>query len=125
MSQSNRPQRSRTNATQACTECQSRHRRCERLSERNACTHCRNYGRRCVIIFGKKRGRKPKLLVPSFGTTEIFIDQELFFETTETFLVQGQTLDDLNTALIYSCEPSSSSSSSSSTSTSSSFSSAF
>lgn len=102
MSQSNRPQRLRANATQACTNCQRRHQRCERLSERVDCTFCRNYGLLCINILGRRRGRRPRSLIPSSGTIEAFY----FSETIEAFIGQGQMSDDQNAASVNSYDPS-------------------
>ncbi|CAG8757434.1 30850_t:CDS:1, partial [Racocetra persica] len=98
MSQSNRPQRLRTNATQACTNCQAGHRRCERLSERDVCAYCRRYGLNCITIPGMRRGRRPR----SPRTTKALYS----FETVVSFIGQGQMPDDQNTVSINFYEPS-------------------
>ncbi|KAF0437356.1 hypothetical protein F8M41_004455 [Gigaspora margarita] len=51
--------RSRNHATQACTNCQNKRQKCKRPSDRDACEYCKNNKSRCVIIWGRKRGRKP------------------------------------------------------------------
>ncbi|CAG8492672.1 8667_t:CDS:1 [Racocetra persica] len=98
MSQSNKPHRLRTNATQACTNCQTRHRRCEWLSERDICPYCRRYGLNCITTPGRRRGRRPR----SPRTTEAIYS----FETVVSFIGQGQMPNDQNTASINSYEPS-------------------
>ncbi|CAG8803642.1 16845_t:CDS:1 [Racocetra persica] len=91
MSQSSRPQR-------LCTNCQTRHRRCERLSERDVCTYCRRYGLDCITTPGRRRGRRPR----SPGTTEAFYS----FEIVMSFVGQRQMPDDQNIESINSYEPS-------------------
>ncbi|KAF0515230.1 hypothetical protein F8M41_017348 [Gigaspora margarita] len=114
MSQPNRSQRSRTNATQACTNCQIRHQRCEKLSEgdvNSTCTNCKTNHLHCENTPPKKRGRKPRppgiIETPySCGTVVSFIGQEQmpvdqitasinyhepFFRTTEALINQEPT----------------------------------
>ncbi|CAG8803678.1 17055_t:CDS:1 [Gigaspora margarita] len=99
MSQSNRPQRSSTNATQACTNCQIRHQRCEKSSEgdiNSTCTYCKIKNLHCENAPPKKRGRKP-------GSSGI-IEAPYSCENVVSFIGQGQMPDDQNTVSINSHE---------------------
>ncbi|KAF0515233.1 hypothetical protein F8M41_017351 [Gigaspora margarita] len=101
MSQSDRPQISRTNTTQACTNCQRRHQRCEKSSEgdtNGTCTYCRNNNLHCENTSPKKRGRKPR----SPGTAKAHCS----FETIVSFIGQEQMTDDQNIVSINSYESS-------------------
>ncbi|KAF0515232.1 hypothetical protein F8M41_017350 [Gigaspora margarita] len=101
MSQSDRPQISRTNATQACTNCQRRRQRCEKPSEGDIignCTYCRNNNLRCENTSPKKRGRKPR----SLGTAKVHSS----FETVVSFIGQEQMPHDQNIVPINSYESS-------------------
>ncbi|CAG8504298.1 26144_t:CDS:1 [Gigaspora margarita] len=101
MSQSDRQQISRTNATQACTNCQRRRQRCEKPSEGDTsgnCTYCRNNNLHCENTTPKKRGRKPR----SLGTAKVHCS----FETIVSFIGQEQMLDDQNIVSINSYESS-------------------
>ncbi|CAG8638572.1 34533_t:CDS:1 [Gigaspora margarita] len=100
MFQPNRSQRSRTNATQACTNCQIRHQRCEKPSEgdiNGTCTNCKNDHLHCENTPPKKRGRKPR----SPG----IIETPYSCETVVSFIGQGQMPDDQITASINYHEP--------------------
>ncbi|CAG8521597.1 25958_t:CDS:2 [Dentiscutata erythropus] len=92
MSQSSRPQR-------LCTNCQTRHRRCERLSERDVCTYCRRYGLNCITTPGRRRRRRPR----SPRTTEAFYS----FEIVMSFISQRQMPDDQNIKSFIDQEPTS------------------
>ncbi|CAG8837093.1 43346_t:CDS:1 [Gigaspora margarita] len=101
MPQSNKPQRLRTNATQACTNCQIRRQRCEKSSEEDIngiCTYCKNNDLHCENISPKKRGRKPR----SPGT----VDAHHSFETVVSFIDQEQIPDNQNIVSINSYESS-------------------
>ncbi|CAG8834964.1 29082_t:CDS:1 [Gigaspora margarita] len=101
MSQSNRTQRTRTNAIQACTNCQIRHQRCEKPSEGNinsTCTFCKTKNLHCENAPPKKRGRKP-------GSSGI-LEAPYSCENVVSFIGQGQMPDDQNTVSINSHEPS-------------------
>ncbi|CAG8825748.1 35233_t:CDS:1 [Gigaspora margarita] len=101
MSQSDRPQISRTNTTQACTNCQRRRQRCEKLSEgdtNGTCAYCRNNNFHCENTSPKKRGRKPR----SPGTAKVHCS----FETIVSFIGQEQMQDDQNIESINSYESS-------------------
>ncbi|CAG8599705.1 12933_t:CDS:2 [Cetraspora pellucida] len=100
MSQLNRTHKSRNHTIQACSNCQKRHRRCERSSKADKCTFCRNNELDCKnTSSGKRRGRKPRY---PYGITEALYS----FKTIEAFVSQGQKSDDQNTTSVNSYEPS-------------------
>ncbi|CAG8676644.1 hypothetical protein C2G38_2142820 [Gigaspora rosea] len=81
-------QRSRNHATQACTNCQNKRQKCKRLSDRDACENCKNNKSRCVIIWGRKRGRKPS---PN-QTTEAVNEFQFSSSNFETLLLDDQSI---------------------------------
>ncbi|KAF0437353.1 hypothetical protein F8M41_004452 [Gigaspora margarita] len=80
--------RSRNHATQACTNCQNKRQKCKRPSDRDACEYCKNNKFRCVIIWGRKRGRKP----PPNKTTEAVNEFQFSSSNFETLLLDDQSI---------------------------------
>ncbi|KAF0471940.1 hypothetical protein F8M41_025109 [Gigaspora margarita] len=65
-------QKTRTNSTLACVNCQWRHVRCEKLPQEDNCTNCRKYNRLCIYIPGNKRGPKPHRQNSRYANLQLF-----------------------------------------------------
>ncbi|CAG8783228.1 2256_t:CDS:1 [Racocetra persica] len=65
-------QKTRTNTTLACINCQWRHGRCERLSGEDICTSCKKHNRLCVFIPGNKHEPKSRRQNPGFANPQPF-----------------------------------------------------
>ncbi|KAF0388111.1 hypothetical protein F8M41_011133 [Gigaspora margarita] len=80
--------RLRNHATQACTNCQNKRQKCKSPFDRDACEYCKNNKSRCVIIWGRKRERKPS---PN-KTTEAVNEFQFSSSNFETLLLDDQSI---------------------------------